>query len=98
MFFVKMEKGKTLTDHERGKIEAFFFNKHYYCDKARKIKDCSQQFFKLKDNYGKKNTGGGLKTLSSRHERRVCRHASTEKYSKRKVKQTAGINVCQKTI
>ncbi|GBN46799.1 hypothetical protein AVEN_112171-1 [Araneus ventricosus] len=52
----------------------------------------------MKDNYGKKNTRGRPKALSSRDERRFCRLASTGKYSTRKLIQTTGLNVCRKTM
>ncbi|GIY01392.1 transposable element Tc3 transposase [Caerostris darwini] len=66
--------------------------------KIGRSKTVVNNFFKLKDKYGKKNTGGRPKALSSRDERRVCSLASTGKYSTRKLIPTTGLKVCQKTI
>ncbi|GIY90917.1 transposable element Tc3 transposase [Caerostris darwini] len=53
--------------------------------KIGRSKTVVNNFLKLKDNYGKKNTGGRSKALSSRDETRVCQLASTGKYSTRKL-------------
>ncbi|KFM63293.1 Transposable element Tc3 transposase, partial [Stegodyphus mimosarum] len=66
--------------------------------KIGRSKTVVNNFLKLKDNYGKKNTGGRPKALSSRDERRVCQLVSTGKYSTRKLISTTGLKVCQKTI
>ncbi|GBM29315.1 Transposable element Tc3 transposase [Araneus ventricosus] len=96
-----MVKGKKLTDHERGQTEAFYstgMSSRTIAIKIGRSKTVVNNFLKLKDNYGKKNTGERLKALSSRDERRVCRLASTGKYSTRKLIQTTGLNVCQITM
>ncbi|KAF8783447.1 Transposable element Tc3 transposase like protein [Argiope bruennichi] len=96
-----MGKGKKLTDRERGQIEALSstgMSSRAIAIKIGRSKTVVNNFFKLKDNYGKKNTGGRPKALSSRDERRVCQLASTGKYSTRKLIPTTGLKVCQKTI
>ncbi|KAF8770157.1 Transposable element Tc3 transposase like protein [Argiope bruennichi] len=84
----EMAKGKKLTDHERGQIEALAstgMSSRAIAIKIGRSKTVVNNFLKLKDNYGKKNTGGRPKALSSRDERRVCQLASTGKYSTRKL-------------
>jgi IS30 family transposase len=96
-----MAKCKKLTTHERGKIEAFSstgMSSHTIAIKIGRSKTVVNNILKLKDNYGKKNTGGRPKALSSCDGRRVCRLASTGKYSTRKLVKTTGSNVCQKTM
>ncbi|KAF8796149.1 Transposable element Tc3 transposase like protein [Argiope bruennichi] len=83
-----MAKGKKLTDRERGQIEALSstgMSSRAIAIKIGRSKTVVNNFFKWKDNYGKKNTGGRPKALSSRDERRVCQLASTGKYSTRKL-------------
>ncbi|KAF8792891.1 putative 3' like protein [Argiope bruennichi] len=77
-----MEKGKKLTDRERGQIEALSstgMSSRAIAIKIGRSKTVVNNFFKLKDNYGKKNTGERPKAFSSRDERRVCQLASTGK-------------------
>ncbi|KFM72675.1 hypothetical protein X975_21788, partial [Stegodyphus mimosarum] len=64
--------------------------------KIGRSKTVVNNFLKFKDNYGKKNTGGRPKALSSSDERRVFQLVSTGKYSTRKLIPTTGLNVCQK--
>jgi hypothetical protein len=96
-----MAKDKKLTAHERGQIEAFSsmgMCSRTITKKIGRSKTVVNNFLKLKDNYGKKNTRGRPKSLSSCDEKRVCRLASTGKYSNRKLVKTTGLNVCQKPI
>ncbi|KAF8788793.1 Transposable element Tc3 transposase like protein [Argiope bruennichi] len=96
-----MAKCKKLTDRERGQIEALSstgMSSRAIAIKIGRSKTVVNNFLKLKDNYGKKNTGGRPKALSSRDERRVCQLASTGKYSTRKLIPTTGLKVYQKTI
>ncbi|KAF8786459.1 Transposable element Tc3 transposase like protein [Argiope bruennichi] len=89
-----MAKSKKLTDRERGQIEALSstgMSSRAIAIKIGRSKTAVNNFFKLKDNYGKKNTGGRPKALSSRDERRVCQLASTGKYSTRKLLPTTGV-------
>ncbi|KAF8763116.1 hypothetical protein HNY73_021331 [Argiope bruennichi] len=75
-----MAKGEKLTDRERGPIEALSsteMSSRAIAIKTGRSKTVVNNFLKLKDNYGKKNTGGRPKALSSRDERRVCQLAST---------------------
>ena len=53
---------------------------------------------KWEEYYGKKNTPSWHKDLSSRDERRVCRHASIIKNSSKKFFQRAWLNICPKMI
>ncbi|XP_035207491.1 peptidase M20 domain-containing protein 2-like [Stegodyphus dumicola] len=56
-----MAKGKKLTDRGRGEIEALSstgMTSRAIVIKIGKSKTVVKNFFKLKDNYGKKNTGG----------------------------------------
>ncbi len=94
-----MAKGKKLTAHERGQIEAFTstgMSSRTIAIKIGRSKTEVNIFLKLKDNYGKKITGGRPKALSSCDERRVCRLTCTRKYSTRKLVKTTGLNVFQK--
>ncbi|KFM58041.1 Transposable element Tc3 transposase, partial [Stegodyphus mimosarum] len=96
-----MAKGTKLTDRERGEIEALSstgMSSRAIAIKIGRSKTVVNNFLKLKDDYGKKNTGGRAKALPSRDERRVCQLVSTEKYSTRKLISTTGLKVCQKTI
>ncbi|KAF8792895.1 Transposable element Tc3 transposase like protein [Argiope bruennichi] len=96
-----MAKGKKLTDRERGQIEALSstgMSSRAIAIKIGRSKTVVNNFLKLKDNYGKKNTGGRPKALSSRDERRVFQLASTGKYSTRKLIPMTGFKVYQKTI
>lgn len=98
---MKMAKGKKFTDHERGQIEAFsstVMSSRTIAIKIGRSKTVVNYFFKLKDNYGKNIPGGRPKALSTCGKRRVCRLASTGKYSTRKLIQTTGLNVCQKAM
>ncbi|KAF8791689.1 hypothetical protein HNY73_003382 [Argiope bruennichi] len=75
-----MAKGKKLTDRKRGQIEALSstrMSSRAIAIKIGRSKTVVNNILKLKDNYGKKNTGGRPKALSSRDERRVCQLAST---------------------
>ena len=55
-------------------------------------------FLHLSDNYGKKNSGGRPKGLSSGGERKVLQLASTRKYSSRKIIKQNRFQCLQKTI
>ncbi|KAF8792721.1 hypothetical protein HNY73_004290 [Argiope bruennichi] len=93
-----MAKGKKLTDRERGQIEALSSTGMSSRAIAIKIGRSTTvvsnfNFLKLKGNYGKKNTGGRPKALSSRDERRVCQLASTGKYSTMKLIPTTDASI-----
>lgn len=85
-------------DYGRREIAAFSLtkmNSHNIGIKNRKIKDCSQHYFKLKGNYVKNYIEGRAKTLSSRDERSSLQTCICRKVLNQEMYSGDILNVCE---
>ena len=96
-----MPARKRLTEFEKGQIVALSsqgFSCRAVAIRIERSKSVVNNFLRLKDSYGKKNSGGRPKKLSPREERRVLKLASTGKFSSTQLINETQIKVCKKTI
>jgi len=96
-----MPKNRRLNDLEKGKIDAFSecgWSCRKISDRMVRSKTVVSNYLKLKEKYGKKNTGGRPKSLSQREERKVVRLAATGRYSSNEIKKEMGLKLTKATI
>ena len=77
-----MPRTKRLTEFKKGQTVALSssgLNSQTIAKKMGRFKTIVENFFNLNDNYGRSESGGRPKSLSSREERTALRIASKEK-------------------
>ena len=97
--FTIMPRVKRLTEFGKEKISSLSssgLNSSAIAKKIGRSKTVVNNFLNLNDNYGKRNSGGSPKALSSRKEWTVLRLASTGKYPSMEIIKQTGLNVCRK--